>query len=75
MIETADQTGVPLYRATRPPTCLRPGTLLLRWRTPAGARSPDIARAVAAARPPTWLHRRDWSGLDDQVRGGSTRTP
>jgi beta-glucosidase len=38
------------YRATRPLTGLQPGTLLLQWRTPAGVQSPDIARAVAAAR-------------------------
>ena len=38
------------YRATRPLTGLQPGTLLLQWKTPAGVRSPDIARAVAAAR-------------------------
>ena len=38
------------YRATRPLTGLQPGTLLLQWRTPAGTRSPDIRRAVAAAR-------------------------
>jgi beta-glucosidase len=38
------------YRATRPLTGLQPGTLLLQWRTPHGARSPGIRQAVAAAR-------------------------
>lgn len=38
------------YRAGRPLTALQPGTLLLQWRTPAGAQSPSIAQAVAAAR-------------------------
>jgi beta-glucosidase len=38
------------YRATRPLTGLQPGTLLLQWRPPSGARSPGIRQAVAAAR-------------------------
>jgi beta-glucosidase len=38
------------YRATRPLTNLQPGTLLLQWRTPSGARLPGIRQAVAAAR-------------------------
>jgi beta-glucosidase len=38
------------YRATRPLTGLQPGALLLQWQTLDGARSPDLERAVAAAR-------------------------
>src|SRR4029453_7713550 len=37
-------------RETRPLTGLQPGTLLLQWRPPSGARSPGIRQAVAAAR-------------------------
>jgi beta-glucosidase len=38
------------YAATRPLTGLQPGTLLFQWRPPAGTESPDLVKAVQAAR-------------------------
>lgn len=37
------------YAATRPLNSLEPGTLLMQWSTPAGATSPGIQQAAAAA--------------------------
>lgn len=38
------------YQANHPLTALQPGTLLFQWRPPAGTRSPNLVKAVQAAR-------------------------